>query len=233
MTDDALERAFRALRETEDGKADSGATRRVVVSGLRRRAPRHRAALKCVAVLAAALAASTALAAGASLWSGAVRELSDTAPPTARVSARARWNDWALPGESASAAPDSPPSPPPSSAEPPRSRRPARSPPSRPEPAPDPSTSTPDRQDSVYGDAHREHFASKDPARALAAWDAYLREFPEGRFAPEAGYNRGIALVRLHRNAQAIDALRPFAEGRYGGYRQKEARELVDALSRP
>jgi TolA-binding protein len=82
----------------------------------------------------------------------------------------------------------------------------------------------------LYRAAHRAHFVDRDPARALAAWDAYLREAPGGRFAAEARYNRALSLVRLGHHTAAAQALQPFADGRYGGYRQREARALLGEL---
>jgi hypothetical protein len=87
------------------------------------------------------------------------------------------------------------------------------------------------QEQRVYGDAHRAHFVVRDPADALRGWDAYLAAYPDGRFALEARYNRAISLVRLGRRAEARAALAPFAEGKHQGYRQTEARELLDALS--
>jgi hypothetical protein len=87
-----------------------------------------------------------------------------------------------------------------------------------------------DREDDLYGVAHRAHFVERDPAASLRAWDAYLAAYPEGRFALEARYNRALSLVRLGRIDEARDALEPFADGRYGGYRAREARDLLDAL---
>jgi len=82
----------------------------------------------------------------------------------------------------------------------------------------------------AYGRAHRAHFVDDAPARALAAWSAYLAAFPRGTFAPEAAYNRAICLVRLGRRAEATRALRRFADGPPGGYRRDEARRLLDWL---
>lgn len=79
----------------------------------------------------------------------------------------------------------------------------------------------------AYGRAHRAHFDEGAPARALAAWDDYLRLYPQGTFEPEARFNRAICLVRLRRLAQAERALRSFADGRFGGYRQSEAEQLL------
>jgi TolA-binding protein len=84
---------------------------------------------------------------------------------------------------------------------------------------------------ALYRKAHRLHFVDHDYASALAAWDEYLRAVPRGPLVVEARYNRAIALVRLGRDAEARDALEPFAHGRVeGGYRQAEANALLDAL---
>ena len=86
------------------------------------------------------------------------------------------------------------------------------------------------REQALYEAAHRAHFVEQAPASALRAWDAYLAQYPHGRFALEARYNRAISLVRLERRAEARAALTPFANGAAGGYRRDEARELLDAL---
>jgi hypothetical protein len=85
--------------------------------------------------------------------------------------------------------------------------------------------------DALYREAHDAHFARKDPARALAAWDRYLAAAgPDGRMTLEARYNRAIALVRLGRAEDAKRALEPFARGEYGGYRREEAIRLIESL---
>lgn len=82
----------------------------------------------------------------------------------------------------------------------------------------------------LYKTAHRAHFVERDDARALTAWNAYLRAAPGGSFAVEARYNRALCLMRLGRGDEARTALEPFAKGRYGGYRQAEATKLLGAL---
>jgi hypothetical protein len=87
---------------------------------------------------------------------------------------------------------------------------------------------------ALYKNAYRLHFVDQKYAAALAAWDEYLRASPAGRLVVEARYNRAIALVRLGRRAEAESALAPFARGEVnGGYRAREARELLDALNAP
>src|SRR5262249_28289735 len=74
----------------------------------------------------------------------------------------------------------------------------------------------------------------RDPAAALAAWDAYLAAEPAGRFAIEAKFNRALTLVRLGRYHEAEAALAPFARGEVSpaGYRRDEATLLVERLAR-
>jgi hypothetical protein len=93
-----------------------------------------------------------------------------------------------------------------------------------------PAPSAPDPTHDLYRAAHRAHFVDQNPAAALPAWDEYLRAAPNGRFAIEARYNRALCLARLGRNAEAREALAPFAAGQFGGYRQREAAELSAAM---
>lgn len=95
---------------------------------------------------------------------------------------------------------------------------------------PSASAKTSDPAFELYRTAHQAHFVERDSERALRAWDAYLKAAPNAALSLEARYNRAICLVRLHRSAEARAALKPFAEGRYGGYRKAEAAELIAAL---
>lgn len=84
--------------------------------------------------------------------------------------------------------------------------------------------------DALYQRAHALHFQAHDHAAARAAWEAYLRAAPTGRYATLAHYNRALCLVRLGRREEAKRALQPFASGAAGGYRRAEARSLLEAL---
>lgn len=94
-----------------------------------------------------------------------------------------------------------------------------------------PAGSAPDPHAALFAEAHRLHFVERDPARALTAWDRYLTAAPNGRFTPEARYNRALTLVRLNRHDDARRELETFANGAYGPYRRAEAKALLEALS--
>lgn len=97
-----------------------------------------------------------------------------------------------------------------------------------PEPRPEPG---PDRELGRFRAAHDLHFNGQ--ARdAIEAYARYLREFPDGRFVPEARYAMALDQIKLGNEAAAREALEPFAEGRYGTYRRREARKLLDALAK-
>ncbi len=89
-----------------------------------------------------------------------------------------------------------------------------------------------DRELLRFRAAHDLHFAGNRPREAIQAYAEYLREFPNGRFVPEARYNGALDQIKLGNESAAREALAPFAAGRFGGYRQKEARQLLDALER-
>jgi tetratricopeptide (TPR) repeat protein len=88
-------------------------------------------------------------------------------------------------------------------------------------------------REALFRAADRAQFTERDPARAFELWDRYLAAAPNGSLSPEARYNRAIALARLGRKPEAVQALEPFARGDYGPYRQVEASALVKALSAP
>jgi hypothetical protein len=88
----------------------------------------------------------------------------------------------------------------------------------------------PDGELSRFRAAHDLHFMGDRPREAIAAYERYLREYPSGRFVPEARYNIALDRIKLGDKVAARAALTPFAEGRYGSYRQKEAAQLLGAL---
>ena len=88
-----------------------------------------------------------------------------------------------------------------------------------------------ERELSLYETAHQAHFVEKNYDKAFTAWDNYLTNVRNGRFAVEARYNRAICLLRLGHFAEARKALEPFAAGRYGNYRKSEANLLIEGLS--
>jgi hypothetical protein len=83
---------------------------------------------------------------------------------------------------------------------------------------------------ALYRRARQLHFIEQKPGAALAAWDAYLAAEPRGPLSVDARYARALCLVRLGRKQEARTALEPFAAGKFGTYRQSEARALLDAM---
>ena len=121
-----------------------------------------------------------------------------------------------------------------------RPRRPARAArPRSPRPLPDDTERKPAaepvapaaaRELASFRAAHDLHFRGDRPREAIAAYETYLREYPRGRFVPEARYNSALERIKLGEREAAREALAPFAAGEYDGYRQKDARDLLDAL---
>ncbi len=241
--DDSLEQAARALREaTEAPSPHASATRARL---LRAHAARGRGAsqwLAAAAVLLVTLGAPTAWAfytGRAARWLEELRDAPSSAPasqPPARdrqPNARPTRSTPELTPEPApleplptELVPEPQPSDPTLEAEP------------EPTPGPDTAELTPplpadtsEREERIsYSRAHALQFESRDHAAAIAAYDRYLRRYPEGRFATEAAYNRATSLAHEGRRREAIRALTPFARGSHGEYRREEARELIEAL---
>jgi hypothetical protein len=211
MNDDAITRAARALREVADGSSrEAGATRVHLVAAAKNRQRRRFTALTTLLPMAAVLVLSTAWAAA----TGRLTRLFGTGIATASAPAP-------RPAIEPTPTPAIEPGPEPTPAiEPTPTRRGAQ------------AASGVDvyAEEQLYAVAHSAHFVQRDAAAALRGWDSYLAAYPHGRFAPEARYNRALMLIRLGRTREARDALTPFAAGQLGGYRQREARELLDAL---
>ncbi|HVY30452.1 MAG TPA: hypothetical protein VHB79_28030 [Polyangiaceae bacterium] len=243
MSDDLLKAATRALREeSETDDADGRFTRARVMASLHQGKVKRRTRLAFILPLAACLAAGTAwgsatgrLPALFHALSEAVSLSSKPAEPKPHIAngtvKKAPADESAPPTPAVQPAAEPKPEPeakPELKTEPPKAEVAASA---RPTPSGASSAAFQDADGDLYRLAHEAHFASHDYGRALAGWDAYLKAAPGGRFATEARYNRAICLLRLGRDAEARQALEPFASGKLG-YRQNEARELLDELSR-
>jgi TolA-binding protein len=238
MSDDLLEAAKRALREeSADDSNDGRFTRARVMASLHQGKVKRRTRLAFILPLAACLAAGTAWGAATGRLPAmfhAVGQLvgyrnqpPEASEPPAKVRSSTGNSKAAAP---AVVAPVAPPPAPVAEARP----EPAKigaTPSAKPAPSLSSSAAFQDTDGDLYRLAHEAHFTSHDYARALTGWNAYLQAAPNGRLATEARYNRAICLLRLGRDAEARQALEPFASGKMG-YRQNEARDLLEELSR-
>lgn len=231
MTRDLLSEATRALRETHENPTDGARfTRSRVMASLQESKVRRRTRLAFLIPIAACFVTLSAWGAASGKLPKAIRAVAvaigfeQPEPPKEPERAPVRR---AAPPAPPSAAPAVEESPAPEPVQPePEPAKPAT--PSSADPAP--AASVIDPTHDLYRVAHRAHFVDQNPAAALAAWDEYLKAAPNGRFAVEARYNRALCLARLGRNAEAREALAPFAAGKYDGYRQREAAELSAAI---
>jgi TolA-binding protein len=216
MEDDALDAGVRALRVATAAPADGEATRARVL-GLVEQGRVRRARVRRFGV--AGLAVVATLSMGSAAWTalGHFRARLQTPAPRARPLA------LATPG---ARGPVAPPTEAARAVAPPAALA-AKTRPLAVSPA-----ATPDVESALYARAHEAHFTHDDPARALTAWNRYLAAYPRGAFAPDARYNRALCMLRLGWRAAAAEALRPFAEGAYQGYRQLEAQSLLDWMAR-
>lgn len=229
--------AFRAVRDRFDGThPEADATLRRALLATRKQKRSRRFVHWVVLPLAAALAASTVWAATTGRLAPIFSSVTPSTPAVATSASMSPSMSAAAPVGSAASVEVAPvgsveamPAIEPIIAHAPALPSTASAPAS---PAASASASESDPNAALFADAHRVHFAERDPARALAAWDRYLAAAPSGRFAPEARYNRALSLVRLGRQAEAKTELTAFANGAYGEYRRSEARALLDAMSR-
>lgn len=224
-----LDDAVRALREeTSSPSETSDETRARVLAKLEQSRGRRSKRLFVILPMAAVLAGATASAGVAGkipgAWHSALRAFRLSSPPP----------NAAEPTLPMAPAPWVTPTPAVDEAEPIASAAPLPNPnPLRTRTRTSASTSTSTRNPdslALYRNAHRLHFTVHDSSAALSAWDDYLRADPNGSLALEARYNRALCLVRLERSGEAREALAPFADGRFGGYRQSEARALLGIL---
>jgi len=229
---DTLAEAFAALREETDGESTNAAeTRRAVLLEATQKRRRKLIIARIVLPIAAVFAISTAWAAATGRLPKKITEIF--------VAEREPHGQWAPVPVTTRELP-----PPPVATtvmtveKPPIEDTPfvppaavtASAPKPTPSVKPSASVAAIDPEERLYKVAHEAHFVDRDWNAALAAWDGYIAAHPKGRFAPEARYNRALALVRLGRKDEAKTALAPFADGTMGGYRQREARELLDAM---
>jgi hypothetical protein len=236
VSDELLKEAARALKEESDVAVDDGRfTRARVLVSLNRRKRERRARLAFILPIAACLAVGSAWAAATGRLPAVIRAVTHAVGFRSRVEGAKP----SLPARSGVPLPAQNVEPVPKNVEPAPSAVEAPQAPEIVEPKAS-AKSTPsaassaafrDPDGDLYRLAHRAHFAEHDYARALEGWDAYLNAAPRGRFATEARYNRAICLLRVGRDAEARQALDPFVSGKMG-YRQNEARQLVDELSK-
>jgi hypothetical protein len=259
MSDDLLERATAALRETTaepTPELERARERARLLSGARRRAGlRPQTLWQWAAVILAGFFVSTAMAHVIRVQGPRILEAlrSQAEEPASKPKPARRAQPAKTPPTPAVAEPEVPQAPavavPAPSAPAPSVTaaasdagatlaRPKLRTQSRPLPkpsattsvqAPHPQTSSDSPELTLFRKAQALHLARD--ARAIEAWDAYLSAAEHGPLVPEAKYNRALGLVRAGRFAEAKSALSPFAEGAFGGYRQREAQALLARLA--
>jgi hypothetical protein len=243
MSELDLAAAVAAARRTADAvTSDAAATRRRIRESLERRRGGRARRFTLVGVLAATLFGSTAFAYYGRPWrhgpttasappaSAVVDTVDDVDVP--RVRERVVVDDVDAP-RAREIVEDRPSRPPAPSVATPRGEVPhveaSRGEIPHVEAPPQPAAQ-PDPELGAYRVAYDAHFHGGSPAAALAAWDAYLAAYPDGKLATDARYNRAIILVKLKRYRDAADALRPLATAPEGAYRRAEAARLLNAL---
>jgi hypothetical protein len=258
MTDDLLKRSTDALRkETALPELRSGLTRARLLDNAAKAQKKRGNPLRWIAPFVLTLGAGTALAHVThqyfpEVWNAVVPEALERSVPEEEVVRRAQKPKKKAITAPAPVAPV--PAPPPvietpvvpepelavvqpEAPKPARGKRahaPAIAQPAEPEPpvlaiTPKPEAPAESAELSLFRRAQRLHTA-KDKG-AIAAWDDFLRVAPKSPLATEARYNRALGLIRAGRSDDARKALAPFARGDMGGYRQREAAELIDALN--
>ena len=245
MSDDILSRATRALREeTRGDDASARFTRSRIMASAHEQRVKRRTRLAFLLPIAATFMVATAWGAANGKIGRAFEAVSQALGITRHHEPPAPAPQAAPPRQSAEAQTPiiTPPAPTLEVPAPPTAEPVPAPPPVVAAPAPavehtlvaeaagSASSASRDPALELYRVAHQAHFVERDSSRALPAWDAYLKAAPNGALALEARYNRALCLVRLHRSTEARAALTPFAAGRFGGYRKKEAADLLAAL---
>jgi hypothetical protein len=240
--DPRLERAARALAEVGHGRSDDAArTRARILQSHRDKQQRSAWLYAAAAVLALSLGVPTAWAWATGRlahWLEPEAPAAPSAPSSAAVGERRPPREDDEPVTPEVTAPSAPELPEPiTEAAPPEPAPVVLAPPveapdlAPPEEAGAEGPVVDPAERRAYREAHALHFDARDAEGALAAWDRYLTRYPSGRFAIEARYNRALCLVRLGRENEAREALAPFAAGRYGEYRRREAAALTEAMT--
>lgn len=248
--DERLDAAMRALRAPRPAPPElARATRRRVLGTLAERRLRRSASQ-----LAAAAAAVLAVGLGSTAWALTTGRLarwlhgpthaSSAAVqlPDARVATPSRHPAPSAPSTT-EPAPTSVVAPPHPSVSPSRvasrvaraprtapsvGASPALAPPTEPvAPPTEPAAPRVDPSEDLFRRAHEAHFVTRDMRAALDLWDRYLAASPDGRFAPEACFNRAVALLRLGRRDDARNALRALASSTY---RARDVARLLEAI---
>lgn len=256
MTDDLLKRATGALRdETAQPELRSGLTRARLLDDAAKAQRKRATPLRWIVPFAITFGASTALAHFTheyfpEVWNAVVpasleRQLPENEEAVRRATKPTKKATVELPINVPVPVPvpESPVTPTPGIAavEPapmqPRVKRThepasAHEPAATPEPVlaikPAPEAPAESAELALFRRAQKLHTA-KDRG-AISAWDDFLRVAPKSPLATEARYNRALGLIRAGRSDDAREALAPFASGDMGGYRKREAAELIEAL---
>jgi hypothetical protein len=212
---DLLDRAVRVLRDETAVQADGAITRQRIEAGWMQQRVRGRAMRRLTTGAAVVLVLGGGALAATNLF---VRACPDNPGLTLARTARPEGHQAPLaiapsaPVLMTSAADEAP--------APPVTARPAR-----------PRVEVADVATSAYAAAHRAHFVERNWSQALGLWTRYLRLVPGGQLAPEAHFNRAICLLHLDRRDDAAAELQPFASGRWGSYRQSEARQVLESIA--
>jgi len=180
----------RALREMTATPADGGATRSRVLSRLADQ-PRRRRTHELVLLAIVLLSAVPAVSAG---WKYLSRAPDQANSATGSgVSRRQALPPQAGPHVDEPGIPATGESE--LSASPPPVTTPARATAEASAPAKQPKTEVSDLD--LYGRAHEAHFHENNFRKALRLWMEYADRYPQGRFLPEAQFNRAVCLLRM------------------------------------
>lgn len=83
----------------------------------------------------------------------------------------------------------------------------------------------------AYRVAHDSHFRHQDYRLAQMLWLQYLQSFPNGKLAPEAKYNRAVALLKLGDDEQAHQEFEQLLQEPRLAYRHGDIRAMLGLRS--